>query len=59
MNTNVQTLTRFYTAFAALNADTMASCYALDAVFDDPAFSLKGHRSAGAQHHQRPLQTHT
>jgi len=28
MNTNAQTLTRFYTAFAALDADTMASCYA-------------------------------
>jgi hypothetical protein len=30
MNTNALTLTltRFYTAFAALDADTMASCYA-------------------------------
>jgi ketosteroid isomerase-like protein len=42
VNTNEQTLTRFYTAFAALDADTMASCYAEDATFDDPAFSLKG-----------------
>ena len=44
MNTNAQTLTKFYTAFAALDADTMANCYAPDAVFDDPAFSLKGQR---------------
>lgn len=47
MNTNEQTLTRFYTAFAALDADTMASCYAEDVRFDDPAFSLRGRREAG------------
>ncbi len=44
MNPNTQTLTRFYTAFAALDADTMATCYAEDATFEDPAFSLKGQR---------------
>lgn len=44
MNTNEQTLTRFYSAFAALDADTMAGCYTEDALFDDPAFSLKGRR---------------
>jgi hypothetical protein len=47
MNTNEQTLIRFYSAFAELDANTMASCYAEDAVFDDPAFSLKGRREVG------------
>ena len=43
MNTNAQTLTRFYTAFRALDADTMASCYADAVAFDDEVFSLRGH----------------
>lgn len=47
MNRNEQTITRFYTAFAALDADTMAACYADDATFDDPGFSLKGRREVG------------
>lgn len=47
MNPNEQTLTKFYTAFAALDADTMASCYAQDVAFADPAFSLRGRREAG------------
>lgn len=47
MHPNEQTLNRFYTAFAALDADTMASCYAEDASFDDPGFSLKGRREVG------------
>lgn len=47
MNANTQTLTKFYTAFAALDADTMASCYAEDVLFEDPAFSLKGRREVG------------
>ena len=47
MHPNEQTLIRFYTAFAALDADTMARCYADDATFDDPAFSLKGRREIG------------
>ena len=42
MTPNEQTLSKFYTAFAALDADTMASCYAEDATFDDPAFALHG-----------------
>lgn len=51
MHPNSQTLTRFYAAFAALDADTMGSCYSLDATFDDPAFSLKGqHEIAGMWH---------
>ena len=51
MHPNAQTLTRFYTAFAALDADAMGSCYSLDATFDDPAFSLKGqHEIAGMWH---------
>lgn len=47
MNPNEQTLSRFYTAFANLDADTMASCYAADVAFDDPVFSLRGRREAG------------
>jgi hypothetical protein len=42
MTPNEQTLNKFYTAFAALDADTMASCYADEATFDDPAFALRG-----------------
>jgi ketosteroid isomerase-like protein len=34
MNHNEQTLIRFYSAFAALDADTMANCYADDAIFE-------------------------
>jgi hypothetical protein len=48
---NEQTLTRFYSTFAALDADTMASCYAEDAIIDDPAFSLKGRREVGGMWH--------
>jgi hypothetical protein len=51
MHANEQTITRFYTAFAALDADTMASCYAADARFDDPAFSLTGLREVGGMWH--------
>ena len=42
-----QTLRRFYDAFARLDADTMAACYAPDASFDDEAFSLRGAREVG------------
>ena len=42
MHPNAHTLHRFYAAFAALDADTMASCYAPEAQFDDEAFSLRG-----------------
>jgi len=42
-----QTLRRLYDAFARLDADTMAGCYASDATFDDEAFSLRGAREIG------------
>lgn len=51
MHPNEQTITRFYTAFAALDADTMANCYAEEATFDDPGFSLKGRREVGGMWH--------
>ena len=44
MHTPVQTLQRFYTAFAALDAETMATCYAEDVSFRDPVFTLQGRR---------------
>ena len=43
MHPNQTTLENFYTAFARLDADTMAACYAPDAVFDDEVFSLRWH----------------
>lgn len=42
MHPNAQTLQRFYSAFARLDHATMGACYAPDATFDDPAFSLRG-----------------
>ena len=42
MHPNQATLEKFYTAFARLDVDTMATCYAADAAFDDEAFSLRG-----------------
>ncbi|MBK6293352.1 MAG: nuclear transport factor 2 family protein [Rhodoferax sp.] len=42
MHPNAQTLTKFYTAFAALDPDTMATCYADEVAFDDEVFSLRG-----------------
>jgi len=36
------TIEKLYSAFAKLDADTMAACYAPDAHFDDEAFSLRG-----------------
>jgi len=44
---NEQTIRRFYDAFAKLDADTMAACYAPDAVFNDEVFSLNGAREIG------------
>ena len=35
MHPNADTLTKFYAAFARLDTDTMASCYADDVAFDD------------------------
>ena len=42
MHPNRQTLETFYGAFARLDADGMAPCYAQDAAFDDEVFSLRG-----------------
>jgi ketosteroid isomerase-like protein len=47
MRLNEATIAKFYTAFAALDADAMASCYAEDVAFADPVFSLHGRRDAG------------
>lgn len=44
---NQETIQRLYQAFAKLDADTMAACYAPDARFDDEAFSLQGGREVG------------
>ena len=44
MHPNEQTLEKFYSAFARLDADAMAGCYAEDVSFDDEVFSLRGKR---------------
>ena len=41
MHPNQGRLEKFYTAFAKLDVDTMAACYAPDAEFDDEAFAIK------------------
>ncbi len=43
MHPNERTLETFYSAFARLDPDTMAPCYASDASFGDDAFALRGH----------------
>lgn len=43
MHPNQTTLTNFYAAFARLDTNSMAACYAPDVQFDDEAFSLRGH----------------
>jgi hypothetical protein len=43
MHPNQTTLESLYAAFARLDADAMAACYAPDAQFDDEVFSLRGH----------------
>jgi hypothetical protein len=48
---NQATLEKFYSAFARLDSDTMATCYAPDAEFDDEAFSLRGHREVTGMWH--------
>lgn len=40
---NRQTLKRFYAAFATLDPDAMARCYAPTVEFQDELFSLRGH----------------
>jgi len=39
---NAELLRKFYSAFAELDAQTMASCYHENAEFKDPVFSLQG-----------------
>lgn len=51
MHPNEQTLEKFYSAFARLDSDTMAQCYAPDASFDDEAFSLRGHEQVTGMWH--------
>ena len=41
------TIEALYAAFARLDADAMAACYAESAQFDDEAFSLRGRRQVG------------
>ena len=42
MHDNSQLLNMFYTAFEALDAETMMECYAPDATFADEVFTLNG-----------------
>ena len=42
MHPHQQLIEKFYGAFARLDADTMAGCYADDVVFEDEVFSLRG-----------------
>jgi hypothetical protein len=51
MHANQHTLEKLYSAFARLDSATMAQCYALDATFDDEAFSLRGHREVTGMWH--------
>ncbi len=44
---NAQLLTRFYTAFAALDAEAMVDCYAPDTRFQDEVFTLRGRNEVG------------
>jgi ketosteroid isomerase-like protein len=44
MQVNRQTIENFYTAFARLDPEAMAECYAPDVAFDDEVFSLRGKR---------------
>jgi len=43
MHPNQTRLDHFYAAFARLDADAMAACYAPDVQFEDEVFSLSGH----------------
>ena len=45
---NAALLRRFYAAFAALDAATMAECYTADAQFEDEVFSLAGREQVAA-----------
>ena len=48
MHRNQRTLEIFYTAFARLDAQTMADCYAPGAQFEDEAFSLRGQKEVAS-----------
>ena len=43
---NLETIKRFYTAFAQLDAATMATCYADNVQFQDEVFTLNGKTEA-------------
>ncbi|GAB4421538.1 MAG: nuclear transport factor 2 family protein [Bacteroidia bacterium] len=45
--THEQLIARFYSAFQAGDAETMAACYAPDAQFEDPAFGQLDGAAAG------------
>lgn len=45
---NAELLSRFYAAFAALDAESMADCYAPDASFQDEVFTLRGRDEVAA-----------
>lgn len=51
MHPSQQTIEKLYSAFARLDADSMAQCYAADASFDDEAFSLHGHPQVSGMWH--------
>ncbi len=51
MHPNQRRLENFYAAFARLDADAMAACYAPDAQFDDAVFSLRGHKQVSGMWH--------
>jgi hypothetical protein len=44
MSSNETTIRDFYSAFARLDPDAMAACYADDVAFDDEVFTLRGKR---------------
>lgn len=48
MQANRDTIDRFYAAFARLDPQGMAACYADEAQFDDEVFSLRGKREVTA-----------
>lgn len=48
MQTNAQLIEKFYTTFRSRDGETMAACYADEAVFSDPAFGVLHGREVGA-----------
>ncbi len=48
MHPHAELIERFYRAFEALDGQTMQDCYARDATFRDPAFTLDGAEQIGA-----------